>query len=105
MDNITSAVSKVIDSLYQDVTEGLIRDYVVIKNPEDDSINIHILMNMKSYWEDNEDGNGGFYNVMEMKKRIKAILKYISVNDVNFHLYLDDDGVDVKRFYNKNWKK
>jgi hypothetical protein len=105
MDSITSAVSKVIDSLYQDVTEGLIRDYVVIKNPEDDSINIHILMNMKSYWEDNENGRGGFYNVMEMKKRIKAILKYISVNDVNFHLYLDDDGVDVKRFYNKNWKK
>ena len=105
MDNITSAVSKVIDSLYQDVTEGLIRDYVVIKNPEDDTINIHILMNMKSYWEDNENGRGGFYNVMEMKKRIKAILKYISVNDVNFHLYLDDDGVDVKRFYNKNWKK
>ena len=105
MDNITSAVSKVIDSLYQDVTEGLIRDYVVIKNPEDDSINIHILMNMKSYWVDNENGRGGFYNVMEMKRRIKEILKYISVNDVNFHLYLDDDGVDVKRFYNKNWKK
>ena len=105
MDNITSAVSKVIDSLYQDVTEGLIRDYVVIKDPEDDSINIHILMNMKSYWEDNENGRGGFYNVMEMKRRIKEILKYISVSDVNFHLYLDDDGVDVKRFYNKNWKK
>ena len=105
MDNITSAVSKVIDSLYQDVTEGLIRDYVVIKDPEDDSINIHILMNMKSYWEDNENGRAGFYNVMEMKKRIKSILKYISVSDVNFHLYLDDDGVDVKRFYNKNWKK
>ena len=105
MDNITSAVSKVIDSLYQDVTEGLIRDYVVIKDREDDSINIHILMNMKSYWEDNENGRAGFYNVMEMKKRIKSILKYISVSDVNFHLYLDDDGVDVKRFYNKNWKK
>ena len=105
MDNITSAVSKVIDSLYQDVTEGLIRDYVVIKDPEDGFINIHILMNMKSYWEDNENGRGGYFNVMEMKKRIKDILKYISVNYVNFNLYLDDNPVDVKRFYNKNWKK
>ena len=105
MDNITSAVGKVIDSLYQDVTEGLIRDYVVIKDPEDDSINIHILINMKSYWLDNESGHGGFHNVIEMKKRIKEILKYISVNDVKFHLYLDDDNRDVEKFLNKDWKK
>ena len=91
MDNKSQIVRKVMDHLYVDPTEGLLKDYRVVEDPyRIYDVIIHVLINTDSYWNGGPSGYGGWYNLRDMEERIKSIMKYVGINKVEIKVYMDD---------------
>ena len=99
MTNSIEVVKKVIDGLYVDVVDGLLKDYKVEENPFQGII-VHVLIDTEAYWKDPESGYGGWFNYNEMEKRIKSIMKYVGVNDVKIKPYMDDSKESLQDWNN-----
>ena len=91
MNNTEQIVRKVMDGLYVDPTEGLLKDYRVVEDPYGIyDVIIHVLINTKSYWDGGPSGYSGWYNLRDMEERIKSIMKYVGINKVDIKVYMDD---------------
>ena len=84
--------------------EGFISDLKVSIEPlsskEGNEVHLHIMMDKDVYWtsDPNNPYTGGYHNVMDLEKNIKAIVRYFGVNQVKIHRYINDSDESIDRF-------
>lgn len=82
--------------------EGFIKDLKVKIGPLSfeggNEVHLHVMFNKDVYWtsDPNDPYSGGFYNVMDFETNTKSIVKYLGVNKVKIHRYMDDSAESIK---------
>lgn len=99
MANSIEVVRKVIDGLYVDVVDGLLKDYKVEDNPFQGML-IHVLIDTDAYWKGGPSGYGGWYNLRDMENKLRSILKYVGVNNAQIRVYMDDSEESLRDWNN-----
>ena len=100
MDNVKDILAKLIDGLYVDVVDGLLKDYVIKEYPNKGPLVVHALLNNDSYWKDGPNGHGGWFNLKEMKERIGNLMRYVNLEvvDVDVVPYFDNSPEDMLKW-------
>ena len=97
MENVKDILDKLIDGLYVDVVDGLLKDYVVKEYPNKGPLVVHALLNNDAYSKDSPNGHGGWFNLAEMKKRMGNLMRYVNLEvvDVDVVPYFDNSPEDM----------
>lgn len=99
MNNTVEVLNKLMGSLYKDVVDGLLIDYVIKEHPTGPLV-VHVLLNNDAYWKDRPNGHGGWFNLKDMKERIGNLMRYVNLEpiDVNVVPYFDNSKEELEKF-------
>jgi len=100
MENVKDILDKLIEGLYVDVVDGLLKDYIVKQHPNKGPLVVHALLNNDAYWQDRPDGHGGWFNLAEMKKRMGNLMRYVNLEVVDIEVvpYFDNSPEDMLKW-------
>jgi hypothetical protein len=92
MDSRIIAIHKVIDRMYKDRFEGLLRDYRV-SFVDDTRAIIDVYLDDVVYRESmkDESHDGGWFATKELEDKISKILGYLGYTDVQFRTALSNE--------------